>query len=305
MLAPMQGVTNWALRSLFIEWVRPDLVFTEFMRVGSGDVRRLAATDRRQLAAEEGGVPLVVQLIGHGRDALVDAAKTAEAAGVRHINLNMGCPYGRMTSSLTGGGMLKRPDQLEEIIPPLREAIRGSFSIKLRSGFDDPEQVLSLLPLFERAGVDFLVLHPRTVRQEYEGVADHGITARVVRQTSIPVIANGDIRTADDGMRVWQESGAAGLMLGRGAIADPLLFHRLRGMATAEPTIDERRAITKRYLQELLPRYARLFCGEAQLLSKMKGVVKMITHEELRPEIKALCKCQNLCSFTTLLDDLS
>ena len=115
------------------------------------------------------------------------------------------------------------------MIPALRDAVAGTFSVKMRAGYDDPQQVFSLLPLFESAGVDFLILHPRTVVQEYAGLADHGITAGVVAATRLPVIANGDIRTVADGQRVLRLTGAAGLMLGRGAIADPLLFQRLRG----------------------------------------------------------------------------
>src|SRR6266487_2224692 len=90
MLAPMQGLTNRAMRSLFIDWVRPDLVFTEFMRVNAAaPVRRLSAGDLREVCSHEGGVPLVVQLVGHGREALVAAARTAQSAGAVHINLNM------------------------------------------------------------------------------------------------------------------------------------------------------------------------------------------------------------------------
>ena len=121
MLAPMQGLTNRALRSLFTRWVRPDAVWTEFMRVNPvSEKKRLMPGDLKEISAAEDGIPLVVQLIGHGRDALVSAARAAQDAGAVHINLNMGCPYGRMTSGLTGGGMLKRPELLEEIIPALR-----------------------------------------------------------------------------------------------------------------------------------------------------------------------------------------
>src|SRR6266702_7810381 len=124
MLAPMQGLTNRALRSLFIDWVRPDVVFTEFMRVNPvAAKRRLSQADLREVAPAEGGVPLVVQLIGHGREALVTAALAAQDAGAVHLNLNLGCPFGRMTSGLTGGGMLQRPDLLADIIPALRDAI--------------------------------------------------------------------------------------------------------------------------------------------------------------------------------------
>lgn len=304
MLAPMQGYTNKAMRSLFIEWVRPDVVFTEFMRVSGVAEKRLAPSDMREVAAEEEGVPLTVQLVGHGRDNLVAAAHAVQDAGARHINLNMGCPYGRMTTGLTGGGMLRRPEDLEDIVTALRRAIRGSFSIKLRAGYDDPRQIFGLLPLFESAGVDFLVLHPRTVVQEYGGSADHEITAEVVRRTSLPVVANGDIRTAAQGLRLLRETGAAGLMLGRGAIADPLLFERLRGRANAEPDRWERGDVLKRYLLEMLSRYEKIFCGESQVLGKVKGILTAMDDPDFAKNLKQLKKARTLTVFRVLVDEI-
>ena len=306
MLAPMQGLTNRALRAHFIQQVRPDVVFTEFMRVNPvAAVKRLSASDLREIAPDEEGVPLVVQLVGHGRDALVSAALAAQQAGAVHLNLNMGCPYGRMTTGLTGGGMLRRSADLVEIIPALRDAVKGTFSIKLRAGYDDPEQVFSLLPLFESAGVDFLVLHPRTVVQEYDGAADHTVTARVVRLTRLPVIANGDIRSAADGRRVLAETGAAGLMLGRGAIGDPFLFERLRGRANPEPATDERRRELCRYLQEILVRYRELFCGDTQVLGKLKAIIFHIDEPGLAKNIKELRRAKTLRAFETVLERLA
>jgi tRNA-dihydrouridine synthase len=306
MLAPMQGVTNRALRSLFVEWVRPDVVFTEFMRVHSESARRrLSAGDLREAAAAEEGVPLVAQLIGHGREALVSAARAAEAAGARHINLNMGCPYGRMAKGLTGGGMLREPEKLAEIIPALRGAVSGTFSVKMRAGYEDPAQVLSLIPLLEGAGVDFLVLHPRTVLQQYAGRADHAVTAEVVRRTRLPVIANGDIRSAAEGLRILRETGAAGLMLGRGAVADPLLFERLRGRAPAEPERRERAAMLRRYLGETLERYGELFCGEAQVLGKVKEVLAFMDDPDFAGEIKKMKRARSVKSFAALIEELA
>ncbi len=305
MLAPMQGLTNRALRALFIDWVRPDTVFTEFMRVNPGGARQALRTgDLREAAAAEGGVPLVVQLIGHDHKALVAAARAAQEAGAIHINLNLGCPYGRMTSGLTGGGMLRRPEGLEALIPALRGAIAGTFSVKVRAGYDDPGQIMTLLPLFEGAGIDFLVLHPRTVVQEYTGHADHAITAKVVRQTRLPVIANGDIRSAADGLRVLRETGAAGLMLGRGAIADPLLFQRLREKARAEPTGDERVAMLKRYLGELLEGYGEIFCGDPQVLGKIKGVLATMDDPLFAASLKRLRKANSIRTFSAVLAEL-
>ena len=305
MLAPMQGLTNRALRSYFIEHVRPDVIFTEFMRVNTAPAGEyLNAVDRRDIAAEQDGVPLVVQLVGHGREALVSAARVAQEAGAAHINLNMGCPYGRMGGGMTGGGMLRYPDDLGEVIPALREAVKGSFSVKIRAGYDDPGQILSLLPLFESSGVDFLVLHPRTVVQKYDGAADHGVTAKVLRETRLPLIANGDIRSAAEGERVLGETGAAGLMLGRGAIADPRLFLRLRGMANAEPGREERKIELGRYLREILIRYGQLFCGDTQVLNKVKEIIAYLDEPELAKPLKEMRRAKTVRAFEAALHGL-
>jgi tRNA-dihydrouridine synthase len=306
MLAPMQGLTNQSLRCVFASWVAPDTLFTEFMRVAPGDTKkRIAQSDLREIAAEESGIPLVVQLIGHGTQALADAALLAQKAGACHINLNLGCPYGRMGRGLTGGGILQQPELLNELIPALRSNIKGGFSIKLRAGYDDPRQIFSLLPLFESCQVDFLVLHPRTVVQEYTGLADHSITAEVVRSTSIPVIANGDVRTAEYGLKVLEQTNAAGLMIGRGAIADPLLFKRLRDKKTARPSLAEQKLMLEKYLSALLPAYQERFCGEAQTLGKIKTVLANMDDPELARQIKGLKKARTIKQFAELVKQLS
>jgi tRNA-dihydrouridine synthase B len=304
MLAPLQGLTNRATRALFIDWVRPDVVFTEFMRVSSVGRKHLSKNDLKEAASTTGSVPLVAQLVGNNGKALVEAAKHAEAAGALHINLNMGCPYGRTASGASGGAMLQYPELLAEMLPALRQAISGTFSIKLRAGYKDPEEIFALLPLMSEAEVDFLILHPRTVTQKYSGTADHTITGRVVRETTVPVIANGDIRTAGDGLRLLEETGAVGLMLGRGAIADPLLFERLRNQNTEEPTEAETAIMLHRYLKELLGLYSELFCGERQILDKVKNVLSFIDTPTFSKRITKMKRVNNLADLSDLIEAL-
>jgi len=301
MLAPLQGVTNRALRACFIDRVRPDTVFTEFMQARNQGPKALSAADRREAGAVHGNVPLVAQLIGHRPEVLVLAAQTAQAAGARHLNFNLGCPFGRHTTGLSGGALLSRPDLLPEIVFALRAAISGSLSIKLRAGYDDLEQIFSLLPLFAAAQVDFLVLHPRTVVQKYGGNADHTITARVVKETPLPVIANGDIVSAAQGKEILQTTKAAGLMLGRGAIADPRLFSRLRGLAPERPNTGELQQDFVDYLGDLLTRYEPLFCGEQQILAKLKEVPAFVTDPRLLPLAQQLRRARTLQDFRALL----
>ena len=301
MLAPMQGLTNRGLRSLFIERVRPDVVFTEFVRVKASAKKNITENDRQEVVSTVGGVPLVVQLIGTDTEALVAAANTVQELGAEHLNINLGCPYGRMTSQTAGGALLRQPLALARMLEALRREIRGSFSVKVRSGFDDPVQIFSLLTLFGDSGIDFLVVHPRTVKQMYTGPADHGITGEVVRQTVLPVIANGDIFTAATGQRVLVDTGAVGLMLGRGAIADPLLFERLRGRCPSESTPAAKVNELRDYLQELLGRYQPLFCGEHQILCKMKEVLCHVHDPEVVGLARKLKRSKSLSQFGELL----
>jgi tRNA-dihydrouridine synthase B len=307
MLAPMQGVTNRAVRQVFAQWVRPDVLFTEFMRTRPGTEgigARLSGSDLEDAKASEHGIPLVVQLIGREQAQLVEAAHAAQGAGAVHLNLNMGCPYGRMNVGC-GGGMLERPEELPAILRALREAIPGTFSVKVRAGYSDPEQIFTLLPVFEDAGVDFLVLHARTVVQRYEGEADHRVTARVVAQTRLPVIANGDVCTAEGGHRVRKETGAAGLMLGRGALKDPLLFERLRGRAPAAPSDEDLLLAHQRFLRELAQRYGTLFCGDAQVLAKLKGSLAVMEVPEDSKPYRALRKAKSAQAFCEAVERLA
>jgi tRNA-dihydrouridine synthase len=305
MLAPMQGLTNRALRALFIERVRPDVVFTEFVRVKASVRKNITENDRREVVSATGGVPLVVQLIGTDTEALLAAANTVQELGAEHLNINLGCPYGRMTSQTAGGALLREPLALARMLESLRREIRGGFSVKVRSGFDDPAQIFSLLGIFADSGIDFLVVHPRTVKQMYAGPADHGITAEVVRQSPLPVIANGDIFSAAIGRRVLAETGAAGLMLGRGAIADPLLFERLRGRCPDESPPAAKAAELREYLRELLVLYQALFCGEHQVLCKMKEVLCHVHDPAVLPLARQLKRCNSLARFEDLLTFLN
>jgi tRNA-dihydrouridine synthase len=142
------------------------------------------------------------------------------------------------------------------------------------------------------------------VRQAYEGLADHGITAEVVKRTGLPVIGNGDIRSAACGLEVLEKTGAAGLMLGRGGIGEPMLFERLRGRATALPNLAERSAMLRRYLDELLPRYSKLFCGDLQVLAKAKGVVANVEDAELDAVLKRLKRSKTLDAFKDVVAEL-
>jgi tRNA-dihydrouridine synthase len=302
----MQGLTNRALRALFGEWAKPDIMFTEFIRVRPGSRKAISPVDRLEAGSVSENIPLVVQLIGKDTEGLVATAEAAQEDGAVHLNLNLGCPFGRMNSGSAGGALLKHLDGLDQRLASLRECTTGSLSVKVRSGYDDPEQIFSLLPVFENSGIDFIVLHPRTVVQKYSGSADHDLTARVVNSTRLPVIANGDVTTAEEGQQVLGKTGAAGLMIGRGAIRDPLIFQRLRGAASRQPSRAERSAELQYYIAELTSRYREIFQGDSQVLNKLKTILNMLSDDPFfGPQIRKILRTKSLDHVAPLAKKLA
>ncbi len=303
MLAPMQGLTNNAMRQCFIDHYQPDIVFTEFVRVNSQSRKRVNRADMLDITNASTQVPLVVQVIGSQPQALADAAERLETAGCQYLNLNLGCPYGRMTSGATGGELLKDPIALADLLHRLRGVIRGSFSVKCRAGYDDPRQIFSLLQVFDDCAVDFLILHPRTVVQKYAGQADHDLTAEVIRSTAIPVIANGDINEPATAWQLLDETAAAGLMLGRGALSDPLLFRRIRQQEPESVSEQQKRQDIYAFINNLLPAYLEKFCGERQALMKLKDVLNFISYPACQRDLGKLKRCVAISRFAAILEE--
>ncbi len=300
MLAPMQGLTNRVLRQWFIDHVAPDLVFTEFVRVQTRSRKRVTKSDLSEVNSHAATTPLVVQIIGHGEEPLCEADEGLQLAGAKHLNLNLGCPYGRMLSGATGGELLREPLKLAALLRKLRAQIKVDFSIKCRAGYDNPRQIFELLPIFADCGVDWLILHPRTVEQRYAGSADHQLTAKVAAICPIPLIANGDINDVESGLELLKIPGLSGLMLGRGALADPFLFKRLREGDVQFVTDEERSAQLQSYLGHLLLGYLEQFCGERQALMKLKDLLNFIPDGSRQRVLGKMKRAQNMDKFAEL-----
>ncbi len=301
MLAPMQGLTNRALRGVYAKVAKPDVLFTEFVRVRPRAKVMVAQSDFTEALATAGEIPLIVQVIGCADEGVVAATRELVDRGVEHINVNMGCPFGRMTSVLAGGGMFRDPRSVEPMLQELRSIVPGSLSVKTRTGIDDERELFQIWPAFESAGVDFMVVHSRTVKQKYKGAANHAITQELVERTSVPVIANGDICTPAQARGVLAKTGAQGLMLGRGAIADPHLFQRIRENAEDMPDAAQRKREVAAHLTLLLAAYTEIFCGEAQTLSKLREALVHFTDPDLRRWGRKLGKKKHVAEVTDML----
>jgi tRNA-dihydrouridine synthase len=127
-----------------------------------------------------------------------------------------------------GGGLLRDPDRIDWILGALRDAITIPFTVKTRIGFDDPAVFEQLLPIFARHSVDLVTVHARTVKEMYRSAPRYDFIARAVAALPVPVLANGNIYSAGKAAEVLALTGARGLMIGRGVIRNPWLFHQIR-----------------------------------------------------------------------------
>jgi len=297
MLAPMQGITNRALRSVYGDRAKPDVLFTEFVRVRPKARQVIAKSDFIEATTRVAGIPLVVQVIGCADDGVVGAVQDLVDRGVEHINVNMGCPFGRMTSVLAGGGMFRYPETVYPMLAALREIVPGSLSVKTRLGIEQKREIFAVLDSFSRANIDFLIVHSRTVNQKYRGDADHVLSREIVETAAMPVIANGDIRSAADAKRVLKQTGAAGLMLGRGAVCDFKIFDRIRQKVTTDPTPQIRQQELTELYRSLLDGYQEIFHGDAQVLSKFREVLNQLDDPELarfKKQLRRAKTCDDL-----------
>ena len=225
-LAPMQDVTNLAFMRLIGAYGNADVYFTEYFRVLPES--RLDPQILASITQNPTGRPVIAQMIGNDIAALVRTARELQQHPVAAIDLNLGCPVPIVYRKCAGGGLLRDPARIDRILGALREAIAIPFTVKTRIGFDDAAVFDELLAIFARHSLDLLTVHARTVKEMYRSAPRYDFIARAVAAMPCPVLANGNIYSADKAKEVLALTGARGLMIGRGVIRNPWLFRQIR-----------------------------------------------------------------------------
>ena len=238
-LAPMQDVTDLPFMRLISGYGNADVYFTEYFRVLADS--RLDPQILASITQNPTGRPVIAQMIGNDIAALVRTARELQQHPVAAVDLNLGCPVPIVYRKCAGGGLLRDPDRIDQILGALREAIDIPFTVKTRIGFDDAAVFDDeLLPIFARHSLDLLTVHARTVKEMYRSAPRYDFIARAVEALSCPVLANGNIYSADKAEEVLALTGARGLMIGRGVIRNPWLFRQIReqrrGLPVFRPT---------------------------------------------------------------------
>jgi len=230
--------------------------------IASAAVLRDVRSEMRKLKTEaKSEAPLSIQLAGWEPLVMAEAAKICADLGATFIDINMGCPAKKVTGKLSGSALMRDPHLAGAIMAAVVNAVDVPVTLKMRLGWDDDSLNAPILAkMAEDTGIKMLAIHGRTRCQMYNGAADWGKIADVVNRVDIPVVANGDITCLDTVRRAVAESGAAGVMIGRGAQGRPWLLAQagdlLAGKAVrATPSIAMRHQLMRAHLDDMLSHY--------------------------------------------------
>ncbi|MFL5319199.1 MAG: tRNA dihydrouridine synthase DusB [Myxococcaceae bacterium] len=254
MLAPMEDVSDAVFRRL-CRGLGAELCFTEFVNVES--LLRGDHKSQRKMTLDPSDRPTAIQIYGSNPETLAEAAEVAAEAQPSFIDINCGCWIPKIVGRGAGAGWLRDPDKMVEMAALIVKRVPLPVTVKTRIGWGPETEmpVVELAKKLEDVGVAALTIHCRTAQMRHNGKADWSWAAKARSTTSMPIIVNGDVRTADDALRAITETGCAGVMVGRGAMEHPWVFREARALldrneVLAGPSVEERLAFLSFHLRE-------------------------------------------------------
>lgn len=222
----MQDVTDLPFMRVIAHYGAPDYFFTEFFRVHSQS--RPEKHIVRSIVENRTGRPVFAQLIGEHVPDMVRTVRELLAYPIAGIDLNLGCPAPKIYKKNVGGGLLRDPARIDELLGALRDTAPGLFTVKMRLGFDSTDNFARVLDLINKHSVDLLSVHGRTVKEMYRSDVHYDFIGQAVRTVRCPVLANGNVTSAACAAIILSDTGAAGVMIGRHAIRNPWIFRQTR-----------------------------------------------------------------------------
>jgi len=234
--------------------------------VSSEGLTRKNDRSHQMLAFAESERPVAIQIYGGDPDRMDDAAAIVEEQGVDIVDINMGCPVKKIVRSGAGSAMLKDFDKASRVVEKICRRVKIPVTVKVRKGWES-DDVLPLLKRFEEIGVASIAIHGRTRNEAYTGASDWGYIAYVKSELRVPVFGNGDVKTPADALRMFEQTGVDGVMIGRAALHNPFIFRdimALGGRQAPSPVtatgggacppldeVDRRIAAMQRYLAKI------------------------------------------------------
>jgi nifR3 family TIM-barrel protein len=268
-LGPMAGVTDLPFRLLCKEQ-GAGLLCMEM--VSAKAILYKNKNTEALLTIEQAERPVSLQLFGSDPDIMAEIAKQIEERPFDILDINMGCPVPKIVNNGEGSALMKNPKLAGEIIRKTANAIQKPVTVKIRKGFDDDHvNAVEMAKIAEASGAAAVAVHGRTRAQFYSGKADWDIIRQVKEAVSIPVIGNGDLRTAEDVIAMQEQTGCDGFMIARGAQGNPWIFRQIlhyfeTGEPLARPDVKE--------VAEMILRHARMMLAYKGEYTGMREIRK-------------------------------
>lgn len=299
--APLQGYTDSVYRRIHNEIAGGvDVYYTPFVRWEKDGVRN---KDIRDILLENNeGVNVVPQIIAANRDEFCHLCDIVQERGWKRIDFNMGCPFPMQTKFGRGSGILQHPDEVEKILVEMQSREGISFSVKMRSGFESPEEGLTVLQLLNSANLSQVTVHSRLGVQQYKGLADRKVFADFYEKCKHPLIYNGDIVSVSQINDLEQNfPKLTGVMIGRGLLCRPTLAFEYK--SGAEMTDLQRFEITLRMHDAYYADACNFFRGDSQILTRMRVFWEFQTDILPKKIYKRLMKCGNVKNYEAALSE--
>ncbi len=263
-LSPMAGVTDVSFRRLLKQRGGIGLTVSEFISVEG--LTRNNPKSKRQMRFYEEERPFAVQIFGGQPERMRMGAEMAEEIGADILDINCGCPAPKVVKHGGGSGLLRDLARLENILREIKKAITIPLTIKIRAGFyDHTINAVETARLAEDCGAEHIALHGRTKEQGYKGLANWDLVKEVKEAVSVPVSGSGDVTTVEGAFARWRETGCDGILIGRGAMANPWIFRQIEdtvaGRAPFQPAHEDKRRVLLEYfdmLREDMPELAAI-----------------------------------------------
>lgn len=301
--APLQGYTEVFYRNAHATcFGGVDTYYTPFVRLEKGSFRR---RDVRGIEPENNQVPhLIPQLIAPNFEKAETILKLFIEKGYEEVDINLGCPFPMLAKRHNGSGILPYPEEVKELLRLVTEYPQIKFSVKMRLGWESPEECLHLIPIINELPLSHVTVHPRLGKQQYKGEVDLKSFAAFQEVCKLPLIYNGDIHSLEDIKRIQDRfPSLAGIMIGRGLLANPALA--LEYKEGRKLTADEMREKLRKLHDSVFSSYKeQLEGGEAQLMDKMKSFWEYLLPEANKKLRKIIFKSNHIDKYLQAVNQI-